>query len=51
MMCSFSLVSVPVPGFMDYADDIAGESPINTPWMGLKRLIRPNRSKNAPIQV
>ncbi|KAG9230369.1 aquaporin-like protein [Amylocarpus encephaloides] len=22
-----------------------GESPINTPWMGLKRLIRPNRSR------
>ncbi|TVY71449.1 putative membrane protein [Lachnellula suecica] len=28
-----------------------GESPINTPWMGLKRLIRPNRARNAPLQV
>ena len=23
-----------------------GESPINTPWMGLKRLVRPNRQQN-----
>jgi aquaglyceroporin related protein, other eukaryote len=42
---SFCLRSV------NFANDPAGESPINTPWMGLKRLIRPNRSKNAPIQV
>ncbi|KAH6683011.1 aquaporin-like protein [Halenospora varia] len=28
-----------------------GDSPINTPWMGLKRLIRPNRAKESPNRV
>lgn len=23
-----------------------GESPVNTPWMGLKRLFRPSRTKS-----
>lgn len=38
-------------GFLYDVFIFTGDSPINTPWMGLKRLIRPNRSQNPPHSV
>jgi hypothetical protein len=29
---------------------VSGDSPINTPWMGLKRLVRPSRTSTVRSQ-
>jgi aquaglyceroporin related protein, other eukaryote len=41
MLCPF--IGGAFGGFLYDAIIFTGQSPINTPWMGLKRLIRPSR--------
>lgn len=41
MICPF--IGCTFGGFMYDALIYTGESPINTPWMGLKRIVRPTR--------
>ena len=41
MLCPF--IGGTFGGFLYDALIFTGESPINTPWMGLKRLVRPSK--------
>lgn len=41
MICPF--IGCTLGGFLYDALIFTGESPINTPWMGVKRIVRPSR--------
>jgi aquaglyceroporin related protein, other eukaryote len=47
MVCPF--IGTAFGGFLYDLLIFTGESPINTPWIGVKRIVRPNRKSQKTV--